>query len=173
MASTTFTLQTQERKYYKLHPSNQTPSGVPTKGYSDTTPSGTGITDCKYANLAKLIFTGDADGNTGCAFVWGWSQLASGEWIANFIAEITFTCGSQAGSATAGSVFDTGDFFADIVELEYGDTATKVITDTQNNIASATVDLEGASKIEVQFSDTTTDAVTPTGADLNVAMSLF
>jgi hypothetical protein len=172
MAGQTFTLQTMERTYYKTHSADVTPASVPTKGYATATPSGEGILDCKHANLGKLVFTATADNATGCAMVWGWSKMSGGEWIANFIAEITFTAGSQAGALAAGSPFGTSHFFADIVELEYGDTATKVITDTQNNIGSATVDLEGAAKVEIQFSNATTDGGSPTGV-CNAGLALF
>jgi hypothetical protein len=172
MAGQTFTLQTMERTYYKTHSADITPASVPTKSMSATTPTGVGVLDCRHANLAKFIFTGDADNNTGCAFVWGWSKMASGEWIANFIAEITFTAGARTGLISASSPFGSSHYFADIVELEYGDTATKIITDTQNNIASATVDLEGAAMVEIQFSNATSDGGTP-NADCNAGIALY
>lgn len=171
MAGQTFTLQTMERTYYKTHTTDVDPSSVPTKGFSTTTPSGVGVLDCRHANLAKICFTGDAENNTGCAMVWGWAKMCGGEWMANFIAEITFTAGSQVGSGLT-SPFGAGHFFADIIELEYGDTATKIITDTQNNIASATVDLEGAAMVEIQFANATTDGGVP-NAECNAAIAMF
>lgn len=172
MAGQTFTLQTMERTYYKTHSADVTAASVPTKGFTTGTPTGEGILDCKHANLGKLIFTATADNATGCAMVWGWSKMSGGQWIANFIAEITFTAGARNGSSVGTNPFTSSHYFADIVELEYGDTATKVITDTHNNIGSATVDLEGAAKVEIQFSNATSDGATPSGV-CNAGLALF
>jgi hypothetical protein len=125
---------------------------------------------CRHANLAKLIFTASTDGHIATAHVYGWSKSTTGDWISNYIAEIKYTTGTEV---VAGTLFSTGHLLADILELEYGDTATKIITDTHNNVASATIDLEGAAVMEVVWGHQSTDGVASTATAANCAAATF
>tara|TARA_R110001592_G_scaffold354080_1_gene653460 strand:+ start:1183 stop:1680 length:498 start_codon:yes stop_codon:yes gene_type:complete len=106
------------------------------------------------ANLAKISFyqpagTGTATADNACKVkLYGTAPNPGGTmWVASFICEVLITVGTRVG--VAGADVDVNDKFCDAIELQSGDTSVRIVTDTTNGIASITVDLEGATYLQM------------------------
>lgn len=154
-----FTLETSPRIWHQANSANQT-ADVTSLSPSATSPiHGTGAISSKNMNLAKLIFWGaktldtSADNLDYFVRLYGWSNVSAQDlWIPTFICKINVIMGTAVG--VAAKYPDATDYFADQITLIEGDTSVRIITDTTNNIASITVDLEGADYLGVAFDGT-------------------
>ena len=149
-----------------FNPTTESPSGG-----LDSSDVDQGFTDCFGSNLAKLCVYGDhvsADGKSVDMLLAGYSQVSGGTlWVPSYIGRFRWTLGTMVGVA-ASDVTNTQNF-ADQVQLVDGDTSVRLITDTVNNVASVTVDLEGAHWLKVQWD--TAPGTEPT--NFNALVSLF
>ena len=149
-----------------FNPTTEAPSGG-----NDSSGVDQGFIDTEGCNLAKLSVYGShvaADGKVVDMLVSGYSQVAGGTlWIPSYIGRFRWTLGTIVG--VAGSDVLNTQNFADQVQLVDGDTSIRLITDTVNNIASVTLDLEGANWLKVQWD--TAPGTEPT--TFNAMVSLF
>ena len=106
------------------------------------------------ANLAKISFyqpagTGTSTADNSCKVkIYGTAPNPAGTlWTSSFICEVLVTVGARVG--VSGADVDVTDKFCDAIELESGDTSVRIVTDTSDGIASITVDLEGASYLQM------------------------
>lgn len=144
-----FTLETAPRVWEPAFSEN-TAADVTTLSPIATMPSqGAGAIRCVGMNLAKIIFWGDktlggsADGDQIHCKLYGWTpNTKRGYWIPSYIGKFLVTLGTKTGVVS--QFPDNADYFADTITLVSGDTSCRIITDTSNEIASVTVDLEGA-----------------------------
>lgn len=119
---------------------------------TDTDPLGDdNVTICKDQNLAKFVFAGSGDNLTASVTIHGWSQIGGGDWMPTLIGKFSLTCGSTTGAASRD--FDANDYFVDTITLVDGDDSARIISGVANKIGSLTVDLEGATRVEVCASD--------------------
>ena len=171
-----FVLRTAKREWVKAY-SSDTLQGqtVTTKAVSTTSPTqdGLGHIDCANSNVAKVIVTGDGSAdNQIITRLWTISKTHSSNatalYIPTYVCKLTWTLGTLAGFGTTD--VNSNFTFCDTVQLDQGDTSIRLITDTENNVASVTVDLEGASYLYVGFDET---GLTPPGTGYNALVSLF
>lgn len=149
-----FTLETVPKVWHNMSLANSTTQGTTIAPTASQPVNGTAAIFCKNHNLAKLQFWGANAANTTAdnlnydAHVFGWSaNTARDLWIPSFICKVNVIMGTQVGIAA--KVPDATDYFADQISLTEGDTSVRIITDTDNRIASLTVDLEGAEYVSV------------------------
>jgi hypothetical protein len=117
------------------------------------------------ANLCKIIPFGSMDSGsadnklfTGMR-IYGWSSLDAALWIPSLIAEINVTLGATTECVgVAGQTLDAEDHMADTIVFVDGDESCRIISGITDTIASITVDLEGASRLQVGFTDWTGSA---------------
>lgn len=119
------------------------------------------------ANLCKIIPYGSDDSGsadnklfTGMR-IYGWSSITTGTtlWIPTLIAEINVILGATTECVgVAGQMLDEEDHMADTIVLVDGDESCRIISGISDAIASITVDLEGASRLQVGFTDWTGSA---------------
>jgi hypothetical protein len=129
-------------------------------------PSTDGIVKVKDANLAKLVFYGafdgaDADGKTLTdTRVYTWSPVAAHTWIPTLVGAFNMTLGGAVGVAS-GTPLAT-EYFAETITLVDGDESCRIISGIADDIASLTVDLEGAEYLQVVFHNAsgTAEAIT-------------
>jgi hypothetical protein len=115
--------------------------------------------DTRGCNLATLMpfgfddaFGAGAIDETFDFSVWGLnSNPDEGVWYPAYIAKFTATLGTTQGIVNGPAV--AGCYFADKIELVDGDTSCRIISPENNNIASVTIDLAGAQRMYVGFSD--------------------
>lgn len=169
-----FTLETSRRVWHPAFSTN-TSTSVTTLSPIATQPTqNDGAVRCEGSNLGKLIFWGDkadnssADGNQLHCKLYGWSaNPARTLWTPSYIGKFLVTIGTKTGVAL--QYPDANDYFGDTIVLVNGDTSCRIITDTTNEIASVTVDLEGAEYLGVAL-----DTGGLTGpATFNAAVGLF
>jgi hypothetical protein len=112
-----------------------------------------GVINCKNYNLAKFVFFTEAgaDGEQCDAIVYGWSKTigASAMWLPFVICRVGLTVGAKIGIA-GGDILHT-DLIVDTIAFTNGDDTVKVTSGVTNEIASLTVDLEGAEYVQVGF----------------------
>tara|TARA_Y100000589_G_scaffold332136_1_gene389608 strand:+ start:7804 stop:8358 length:555 start_codon:yes stop_codon:yes gene_type:complete len=177
-----FVLRTAKRHWRKAYQSDVAASPDPSdlifnptteapNGGLDNSDVDQGFTDTDGCNLAKLTVYGNhssADGKAVDMLLSGYSKVAGGTlWVPSYIGRFRWTLGTLVGVAS--SDVDNTQNFADQVQLVDGDTSVRIITDTVNNVASVTVDLEGASWLKVQW-----DTAPGTEPDsFNALVSLF
>tara|TARA_R110002020_G_scaffold437961_1_gene648313 strand:- start:297 stop:809 length:513 start_codon:yes stop_codon:yes gene_type:complete len=167
-----FTLETCPRIWKPIYSANTSDTGTSLIATTTQPTQNSGAVMSTNHNLAKLIFWGDnvgtAENNDLHARIYGWSKMSTLDlWIPSLICKIKIILGTSIGISA--KFPDNGDHFADQIELIEGDTSVRIITDTENQIASITVDLEGADYIGVKF-DTST-GTSPT--TYNGAVGLF
>ena len=164
--SEAFTLRT-NRKVWETAFAGGTGTDVLTANVLTTAPTGGGVVPCTTANVAKILAFGDgAADQTFITRVYGYSPTAdSTGYVPAFICKLTWTLGAKTGvdNTPVTSAYN----FADEVLLNDGDTSIRLITDTSGEIASVTVDLEGASHLFIAF-----DAVGSV-AGMNALVGLF
>jgi len=116
------------------------------------------------ANLCKIIPYGSMDsGSADNKFfngmrIYGWSAMHTGTslWIPTLIAEINVVLGATTECVgVSGQTLDEEDHMADTIVLVDGDESCRIISGIADTIASITIDLEGASRLQVGFSDWT------------------
>jgi len=117
----------------------------------------TGKVDTTGSNLAKVMVYSDVKNKTLFSLMAGYSQVSNSEsslWIPSFICRVKWTWDTNAACAgLASEAIDNTRFFADAVELVDGDTSIRLITDTDKNSASVTVDMEGATYLQILFDE--------------------
>lgn len=155
-----FTLETCPRIWQAIYSVNSSNSGTSLVPTTTQPTQNTGAVNSKSYNLAKLIFWGDkstggsAENNDFHVRIYGWSQSSAQDvWIPSLICKIKVILGTTVG--VSGVLPNDEDYLGDQIELIEGDTSVRIITDTDNQIASITVDIEGAEYIGVKF-DTST-----------------
>ena len=155
--SNPFTLRTAARYWSRYQNSNN--AVEKTTFAASTAPQGK---HCEGSNLLKFVPYGTTADGAKALFTYLTSYTRTGTrdddtiWIPSFICKLKWTwtgSGNVAGIA-AKQVTNTS-YFPDKVELIDGDTSIRLITDTSLNVASVTVDLEGATYFEIGFSDDT------------------
>ena len=114
--------------------------------------------DTNGCNLATLIPFGFMDATATSAdktfhfSVWGLNSDPDGSvWYTVYIGKFKATCGTTVGIANGPAV--ANDYFADKIELVDGDTSCRIVSPENNTIASVTIDLAGAQRMYVGFSD--------------------
>ena len=119
-------------------------------------PATDGIVKVKDANLVKLLFwgaitsAGDADGRTLTdTRVYTWSPVAAPTWIPTLVGSFNMTLGGAVGIAS-GTPLAT-EYFAETITLVDGDESCRIISGIADDIASLTIDLEGAEYVQVVF----------------------
>lgn len=110
---------------------------------------------CSYANLAKVSVaaTGAADGNQVHLYAFGVNSLTSGSnttYIPHFIGKFLCTFGTKTG-ADLGVLTENEDFVDTFAKVE-GDSSTRISNGT-NEIATLTIDLQGAEYLVLTMSD--------------------
>ena len=112
-----------------------------------------GVMESKNHNLAKFIFftSAGADGEQCDAIVYGWSKTigATSTWIPFVICKVGLTVGGKIGIAS-GDILHT-DNIVDTISFTNGDDTVKITSGVADEIASLTVDLEGAEYVQVLF----------------------
>lgn len=117
--------------------------------------SNTHCVNTEDANLCKIIPYGDSGGSsannsvfTGMR-IYGWSQVGTSLWIPSLIAEINVTLGDTPECVgVAGQPITNQQHLADTIVFVDGDESCRIISGITDAIASITVDLEGASRLE-------------------------
>lgn len=158
-----FVLRTAKRSWTRVYQSNQTGETVTTLGTLDAPPvGGNGYIDCANSNVAKMVVFGrGTEDFTIETRLWTISKVHSHHtpqiYVPTYICKLTWTLGTMTGTGdTSGedaTAIPVADVFCDSVQLDQGDTSIRLITDTENNAASVTVDLEGASWLYVGFNE--------------------
>ena len=112
-----------------------------------------GVMESKNHNLAKFIFFTEAGANNEVcdAFIYGWSKTvgATAMWLPFMICKVGLTVGQKTGVAS-GDIINT-DNIVDTISFTNGDDTVKIISGVADEIASLTVDLEGAEYVQVGF----------------------
>lgn len=155
MATQNYTLRTAERTFTRVGPDVLASAGDVTTVAASSSPLGVRVDG---ANLAVLLpfGTGNSPENKTFNFsVFGVSTDNTGSaFYPVYIAKFKATLGSTTGLAGApDAAADNSDFFADKIELVDGDTSCRIVSAENNTIASVHVDLAGASRLLVTFSD--------------------
>jgi hypothetical protein len=151
-------LSTNTREFFRGFQIDTDVTGVSPVTSLDGPPSDIdGIVSVKDANLAKLLFYGaitgggDADGKTLTdTRVYSWSEVGSGTWIPTLIGAFNMTLGGFQGHASS-PVIDNTKYFAETITLVDGDESCRIISGIADEVASLTVDLEGAHYLQVVF----------------------
>jgi len=171
-----FILRTAKREWTRAY-SSDTLDGqaVVSKAVSTTSPTqdGSGTIDCANSNVAKIIVSGNGtENNKIITRLWTISRTLSANgtplFIPTYVCKLTWTLGTLAGTGTTD--VPAAFKFCDTVQLDQGDTSIRLITDTENNAASVTIDLEGAQFLYVGFDET---GITPIETGYNALVSLF
>tara|TARA_A100001388_G_scaffold277681_1_gene270633 strand:+ start:5863 stop:6357 length:495 start_codon:yes stop_codon:yes gene_type:complete len=120
----------------------------------DVSNSASGL-QCQYANLAKVSVaaTGAADGNQVHLYAFGVNSLTSGStttYIPHFIGKFLCTFGTKTG-VSSGVLTENEDFVDTFAKVE-GDSSTRISNGT-NEIATLTIDLQGAEYLVLTMSD--------------------
>ena len=155
MATQFYTLRTSNRTLHKVGPDVLASAGDVTTVAASSTPIGVRVDG---ANLAVLFpfGTGNSPENKTFNFsVFGVStDNTSAAYYPAYIGKFKATLGTTTGLAGApDGAADENDFFADKIELVDGDTSCRIVSAENNTMASVTVDLAGASRLLVTFSD--------------------
>ncbi len=116
-----------------------------------------GCVECADLNLAKLSFFGGVTGGGSAdnkllssIELFGWSPIQGGLWMPSLIGRFDGVIGSSKG--VNGSIIEDEEYFADTITLVDGDESCRICSGIANRIASLTVDLEGASRLQVVYS---------------------
>ena len=145
-------------KTYQLGFSNaSTATGATPQTALNTIPATDGIHKVKDANLVKLLFWGtesasgnDADGLTLTdTRVYTWSAVAKKTWIPTLVGSFNMTLGGAVG--VSGGTPTNLEYFAETITLVEGDESCRIISGVADDIASLTIDLEGAEYVQVVF----------------------
>ena len=169
-----FTLETSMRVWQQAFATNTSTDVTSLSPTASQPVQNDGAIYCKNSNLAKVWFWGDktlggdAENNQIHCKLYGWSANPARDlWTPAYIGKFLVTLGTKQGIAA--KLPDNTDFIADTISLVNGDTSCRIITDTDNEIASVTVDLEGAEYLGVALD--TTGLTGPDG--FNAAVGLF
>tara|TARA_R100000458_G_scaffold59841_1_gene72135 strand:+ start:2917 stop:3444 length:528 start_codon:yes stop_codon:yes gene_type:complete len=168
-----FVLRTAKRSWTPAYASAQTNQDVTSLAVATSAPTqGSGYISCANSNVAKILVHGNGTEDTQVVLrLWTVSETHSNHttklYIPSYICKTTWTLGTLSGSGV-GTAVPSGHDFCDSVQLDQGDTSIRLITDTENNAASITVDLEGASWLYLGFDDGSS-----TITDYNALVALF
>lgn len=110
---------------------------------------------CQYANLAKVSVaaTGTADNDQIRLYAFGVNSLTSGStttYIPHFIGKFLCTFGTKTGVSSG--VLTENEDFVDTFAKDFGDSSTR-ISNGENEIATLTIDLQGAEYLVLTMSD--------------------
>ena len=155
-----FVLRTNKRHWYPAYSDIQESADDTHASVLSSAPSGgTGYVNTESANVAKIMVYGNGSEDAQIItrlYTYSPCQKSTSEcWVPSFVAKLTWTLsdGTVEGPATDSLVTDD-DTFCDVVELNDGDTSIRLVTDTAQNGASVTIDLEGGSYLLVAFDGT-------------------
>ena len=154
----TIQLSTNTRSFFRGFQVDSTATGVSPVTSLDNPPNDIdGIVSVKDANLAKLVFYGalsaggDADGKLLTdTRVYTWSEVGNGTWLPTLVGAFNMTLGGFRGHASS-DVIDNTEYFAETITLVDGDESCRIISGITDEIATLTVDLEGAHHLQVVF----------------------
>ena len=110
---------------------------------------------CSYANLAKVSVaaTGTTDNDQIRLYAFGVNTLTSGStttYVPHFIGKFLCTFGTKTGVSSG--VLTENEDFVDTFAKEEGDSSTR-ISNGSNEIATLTIDLQGAEYLVLTMSD--------------------
>mgnify|MGYP003960785967 CR=1 FL=1 len=150
-------LSTNSRRAVKVFDTTPTATTtVPTAASSE--PSGAGVLDCRDLNIAKILFYGTGAEKAFDALVYGWAPVVGSDlWIPTLICKVACTTSTNAKGVVGQPVTST-DYFVDSIVFTNGDDTVKISTGIDDTVASLTVDLEGASYVQVGFVDGLADS---------------
>lgn len=155
-----FVLRTNKRHWYPAYSELESGNTDTHASVLTSAPSGgSGYVNTESANVAKVMVYGNGSEDFQIItrlYTYSPCQISPSEcWVPTFVAKLTWTLSDATveGPATDSLVTD-GDTFCDVVELNDGDTSIRLVTDTEDNGASVTVDLEGGSYLLVAFDET-------------------
>ncbi len=111
---------------------------------------------CSYANLAKVSVaaTGTTNNDQIRLYAFGVNSLTSGStttYIPHFIGKFLCTFGTKTGASSG--VLTENEDFVDLFGKEEGDSSTR-ISNGPNEIATLTIDLQGAEYLVLTMDDT-------------------
>ena len=120
----------------------------------DVSNSSSGLS-CSYANLAKVSVaaTGTTDNDQIHLYAFGVNSLTSGAtttYIPHFIGKFLCTFGTKTGVSSG--VLTQNEDFVDNFSKAFGDSSTR-ISNAENEIATLTIDLQGAEYLVLTTSD--------------------
>ena len=116
-----------------------------------------GAVNVRDTNLTKIVFFGTGNVNTQYyAHVYAYSPVvgvsANTLWVPTLVCKVLCTLSNITG-VTAAAVLNT-EKFCDTILLVEGDPTVKISSDVDDRIASIVCDLEGATFMQVLFSNT-------------------
>lgn len=127
-----------------------------------------GCCECSDMNLVKIAFLGSMSDNSNAndktlpgITVYGWSPIQGGLWLPSLITRVEATLGNRTG--VDATVIDDSEHFADTITLVDGDESVRICSGISQQIASITMDLEGATRFQVVH----TGALSGTGVAQN------
>ena len=162
---TTVQLSTNKREWLRGYKGGNVVAANTTPVIQTADPIATdGVVRTEDMNLAKIMFGGrmhaDATANDKTiedAEIYGWAQIPAGPnlWVPTLIARVDCTLGNTPNCVGSTDAADTwfGQYFhfADTIQLIDGDESCRIISGIADRMASMTVDLEGATRMQVIF----------------------
>lgn len=161
-------IETLSTRWTKVKTTNDATATFTAKACTLTEPTGpaTGVWDMGWdgsvgpggitaQNFAKLIpFGAGTATNTFSMYVWSW-ELCGNEWVPHLLAAFTCTLSTMTGIAGSTGPINTDKFcdtIAIITNLGNPNVTCSIISPQNNTPGHVVIDMEGAQKIEVQFS---------------------
>ena len=164
-----YVLRTSERRWSAIGPDVATSGTDVTTINAATSALGMDVTGSNLATVLPIGVTGtdSSDNKTFYFSLFGYTPDPSKTyWLGAYIGKFKATLGTMVG-VSGWAAATQYHHFADKIELVDGDTSCRIISGENNTYASLTVDLAGATRLHVGFSDVGT---VPTNVNLLVGL---